>query len=293
MSLILEYKVEAKDNGQSLGDFLKQQNVSKKAMISLKHRGGKIYVNDQIRTTRWQLHTKDRVRVIFPNEIPSHFLKPVKMDLRIVYEDDFLLVIDKEAGFPVMPTGNHEQALANGILAYYQKIGLASTVHLVNRLDKGTSGLLMVAKYRHIHHLMMANLGQTIRKYYAVVAGILNEGGFIQTPILRPTMDSIKRIVHEEGLQAVTHYQVMQRFEADTLVPCTLVQCILETGRTHQIRVHMSHLGHPILKDPIYGDGREEDHQLLHSYFLAFPHPITQEKLCFETEIPTRFGISK
>lgn len=285
MSLILEYTVNTNDHGRLLGDFLKQQALSKKGIIALKHRGGKISVNGECRSTRWQLHSNDLVRIMFPNEIPSRHLKPIKMDFSIVYEDDFLLVVDKKEGVLVMPTGNHDKALANGILAYYEEIGLKSTVHFVNRLDRGTSGLLIVAKYRHIHHLMMTDLARITREYYALVTGTLQGKGRVEAPIFRPTMDSIQRIVHEAGQHAITHYETIQTFGESTLIKCTL-----ETGRTHQIRVHMHHLGHPILKDSIYGDGITTDMQLLHSYYLAFNHPITHERLCFETKIPSRFG---
>lgn len=288
MSLILNYMVDEHNEGSTLGKFLTQQQLSKKAVIALKHRGGKFYVNGEVRTTRWQLDNKDLVTVIFPDEIASDTLKLIKMNLNIVYEDEFLLVVDKKEGMPVIPTGSHEQALANGILAYYKEIGLKSTVHFVNRLDKGTSGLLIVAKYRHIHHLMTADFAHIKRRYYALVAGMLDGAGVVEAPIFRPEMTSIKRIVHEKGQHAVTHYEVVKRLPTSTLVKCTL-----ETGRTHQIRVHMAHLSHPILKDSIYGDGLEEEQQLLHSYFLEFTHPITHKKLCFESGIPDRFEIKR
>jgi 23S rRNA pseudouridine1911/1915/1917 synthase len=206
------------------------------------------------------------------------------MDINIVYEDDFILVVDKKEGLPVVPSGRHDIALANGILAYYQTIGLKSTVHFVNRLDKDTSGLLVVAKYRHVHHLMTTDIKAVTRKYYARVGGILRDFGCIDARIFRPSADSIKRVVHPSGQRAITHYETVQHFETSTLV-----RCILETGRTHQIRVHMAHIGHPILKDPLYGDGGDGDKQLLHSYFLEFVHPISGEKLSFETEVPERF----
>jgi len=286
MPLILEYQVEEQDNNKPLGDFLKQQDLSKKAIIALKHRGGKICVNDEVRTTRSILHIGDVVTVTFPDEPVSSSLLPLKMDIYIVYEDDFLLVVDKKEGLPVIPTGNHRISLANGVLAYYEQIGLKSTVHFVNRLDKGTSGLLVIAKYRHIHHLMTANIKALTRKYYALISGILKDSGRIDALILKPSADSVKRIIHPSGQRAITHYEVIQHSEDSTLVRCTL-----ETGRTHQIRVHMNHLGHPILKDPLYGDGIAGDMQLLHSCILEFIHPITGKKMFFEVGIPSRFGI--
>jgi len=285
MPLILEYEVCAAGNNKSLGDFLKQQDLSKKAIVTLKHQGGKICVNAVERTTRFILHVKDIVTVTFPDEAVSSTLLPMVMNIMILYEDDFLLIIDKEAGLPVIPTGEHSTSLANGVLAYYEKIQLKSTVHFVNRLDKDTSGLLVVAKYRHIHHLMTAQMKMMTRKYYALASGILTDSGCIDAPIYRPSTFDIKRIVHPNGKRAITHYETIQLFEHQTLV-----SCMLETGRTHQIRVHLAHIGHAILKDPLYGDGEDGDKQLLHSYFLEFVHPITGEKLRFETAVPERFN---
>jgi len=286
MSLILEYRVEIKDNNQLLGVFLKQQDLSKKAIIALKHRGGKICVNAKEQTTRFILQVGDVVTVEFADEPVSSSLLPQKMVIKIVYEDDFLLVVDKKAGLPVIPTGNHRTSLANGILAYYEQIGLKSTVHFVNRLDKETSGLVAVAKYRHIHHLLTADMMNITRKYYALISGILKGGGRIDEKISRPSAICVKRIVHSNGQRAITNYEVLEHFDDSTLVSCTL-----ETGRTHQIRVHMAHIGHPILQDSLYGDGTCGEMQLLHSYFLEFDHPLNFEKLSFETSVPTRFGI--
>lgn len=286
MPLILTYKVNVQDNNQSLGAFLKKKELSRKAIIALKHRGGKICINWQEKTTRTMLCAEDVVSVIFPDEPVSNLLLPIKMPLHIVHEDDFLLVVDKKEGLPVVPSGNHRISLANGILAYYEKIGLKSAVHFVNRLDKDTSGLLVIAKYRHVHHLMTADISKLTRKYYALISGVIKTSGRVDAPIIKPSAPSIKRAIHPSGQRAITHYEIVQQFK-----DATLIKCILETGRTHQIRIHMSHLGHPILKDPLYGTGSEGDKQLLHSYFLEFIHPMTEEKMRFERPIPSRFEI--
>lgn len=287
MSLTLDYNVTSIDNHSLLGEFLTKQHFSRKAVIALKHRGGKIIVNNEEKTTRFKLTTGDKVTVIFANESVSNKLLPVRMKFLIIYEDEFLLVVDKVVGLPVIPTGSHDVGLANGILAYYQEIGLGSTVHFVNRLDKDTSGLLIIAKHRHIHHLMTEQHGSIIRKYYALISGVLVQGCKIDAPLYRPVLESIKRIVHSLGKQAVTNVEIVQHFENQTLVSCTL-----ETGRTHQIRVHMAHIGHPIIADPLYGTGKPNDQQMLHSYALEFVHPITGVNLRFQTEVPKRFGIT-
>ena len=285
MGLTLNYQTTPANTGQSLSDFLSAQHLSRKAIIALKHRGGKIMVNDAEKTTRYQLRSKDVVTVIFADEPVSRTLLPIEMALNIVFEDDFLLIIEKSAGLPVIPTGVHDVGLANGVLAYYQKIDLNSTVHFVNRLDKDTSGLLMVAKYRHIHHLMTKEQDTIVRKYYALTDGMLNESCQIDAPIFRPSVASIKRIVDERGKSAITNVEVLKHIENQTLVKCSL-----ETGRTHQIRVHLAYLGVPISKDSLYGNGSATDQQLLHSYFLAFKHPISGKNLTFQTEIPERFS---
>jgi len=287
MPLKLSYKVVETDNLKTLGDFLKDQNFSKKAVIALKHRGGRICVNGTERTTRYLISASDIVTITFADEPVSSTLLPVKMEIDVVYEDDFLLVVDKKAGLPVIPTGSYDIGLANGLLAYYQEIGLKSTVHFVNRLDKDTSGLLVVAKYRHIHHLMTAKEGSITRKYYALVAGNLKNSFTIDQPIFRPSATSVVRVVHPDGQRAITNIELITHYGGNTLLSCTL-----ETGRTHQIRVHLAHSGHPILNDPLYGNGTPDDQQLLHSYLLEFDHPLTGEKLTFETVIPARFGIS-
>lgn len=286
MSLRLQYTAAKKDSNKTVGNFLQQQDLSRKAMIAIKHQGGKICVNNVVQKTSFKLTVGDEISVTFPDEPVSNRLFPVELDIKIVYEDDYLLVVDKKEGVPVVATGNHQYALANGILAYYAKIGLNSTLHFVNRLDKGTSGLLVVAKYRHVHHLMTMNTKEIMRKYYVLVAGVLKDSGSIDAQIFRPSKTSIKRTVDLRGQRAITHYEALKVIDNTTIVRCTL-----ETGRTHQIRVHMAHIGHPILKDPIYGDGMALDMQLLHSYFVKLTHPISGEQLSFETDIPGRFWV--
>ena len=286
MPLKLNFHVEAVDEKKSLGEFLSLQNLSKKSIVALKHRGGRILVDGFEATTRYVLGGFETVSVEFADEPVSEALVPVAMDFEIAYEDDFLLVVNKEAGIPVIPTGHHDIGLGNGILHYYNKIGISSTIHFVNRLDKDTSGLLIVAKYRHIHHLMTQDIMAVSRKYYAFVEGKMNESRTINAKIARLSVPSVKREVDETGQVAVTHFEPVKNYTEKTLLRCTL-----ETGRTHQIRVHASYIGHPILNDSLYGNGIEGDMQLLHSYFLEFRHPVTDEILTFETAVPERFGI--
>jgi len=284
MTLRLKYHVKEADHGKRLGSFLKNQHLSRRSLTCLKHRGGSITVNKEKQKVRYMLGAGDVVEVLFPAEPVSGQLKAIPVEVEIVYEDAYLLVVNKQKGLPVMSTATHEVTLINGILAHYQEIQLESTVHVVNRLDKDTSGLMVIAKYRHVHYLMTKSVQSINRQYYALVQGVLEGAGIIDAPILRPSPDSVKRIVDARGKQAITYYEPIQ-----TCGNRTLVRCKLHTGRTHQIRVHLSHLGYPIIGDPLYGRAETGEGQWLHSYYLEFEHPISGEIMTFETKIPERF----
>jgi len=184
MTLTLQYDVQ---EPTVLRNFLQREGISRKAITTLKHRGGKTLVNGEATKVHHELQVGDVVTISFPPEKVSEGLVLEPMQLDIVYEDDYLLVINKPAGIPVIPSRAHPRGtLAGGIIHYYQQVGIASTVHLVNRLDKETSGLLIVAKYRHIHHLLTRDIKQIQRKYYALVSGIPSElQARIQAPIAR------------------------------------------------------------------------------------------------------------
>ncbi len=288
MSLTLTYHITKQEDGQTLKTFIKHQNISKKLLVATKHQGGSLIVNGERQTVRYQLKEHDVLIVTFPSEVRSSGLTPYDLPLEIVYEDDYLLVINKPPMLPTIPSIKHpHQTLANAIMAYYDAHNIHSTAHFVNRLDKETSGLLVVAKYRHIHHLLTQDIKQIKRRYYALAKGVLaSNHGTICAPIARLLAGEVKRGVRADGDAATTHYDVMH-----TLKTMTLVTCQLETGRTHQIRVHLNHLGHPIVGDTLYDDEAmilDEGH-LLHSFEVSFTHPITKQDLCFKTDIPDRF----
>jgi len=284
MTLRLTYDVEENDHGRVLRSFLKKQQLSRRSLTCLKHRGGLITVNGESRKVHHILNVGDVVEVVFPAEPVSKQLAAIPVAFEIVYEDDYLLVVNKQEGLPVLPTGTHEASLINGILAHYNDIQLESTVHVVNRLDKDTSGLMVVAKYRHIHYLMTKNMEKIGRQYYALVQGRLEGAGEIEAPIFRSSPDSIKRTIDFRGKRALTDYESVRTYGDKTLV-----RCKLKTGRTHQIRVHLAHLGYPIIGDPLYGRDEVKGGQRLHSYHLEFEHPISKEIMTFERSIPERF----
>ena len=250
-----------------VGEFLLSQGISQKAIKDIKMKG-EILVNGKHQTVRYLLQPDDVLTIFYPPE--NNQLTPVDIPLKIVYEDDYLLVVDKTAGLPSIPTRKHPlDTLANALTYYYQQIHLSSTIHLVNRLDKDTSGLMIVAKYRYIHDRMMKDLGHIDRYYQAHVQGVIENNGTIRLPIYKePYM--MKRVIDSRGQAACTHYWV-QNVRHD----CTFVRFKLETGRTHQIRVHMASIGHPLVGDSLYGDGL--GHFDLDSYRLGFIHPITKQ----------------
>ncbi|WP_088012064.1 RluA family pseudouridine synthase [Gottfriedia acidiceleris] len=281
----LSWEVKKEHNGILLREFLKLKELSKRALTDIKFQGGKITVNGEEKTVRTILKELDVVQIYFPIEKPSEDLIAEDIPFEIVYEDEAVLVINKPSGIPSIPSREHPSGtLANGLLFYYQSIGLQSTIHIVTRLDKDTSGLMLVAKNRYIHYLFSKNeLKDVQRKYLAIVHGQMNDTkGVIRAKIARKSDSIIERIVSEEGQEAITHYQVLLA-NRDYLV----VELELETGRTHQIRVHMSSIGHPLIGDDLYGGNTDFlQRQALHSYKLSFIHPIDHTEKNFEIALP-------
>ena len=250
-----------------IDEFAYQNHISKKALKDIKMYGD-ILVNGEHKTVRYIVNPNDIVTFIYPPE--NNHIKPQNMPLKIVYEDDYLLILDKKYDIACIPTRGHPHStLANALSYYYQHIGLSSTIHLVNRLDRETQGLMMVAKYREIHDMMSRDMPHILRKYRMHVKGVVQSSGLIDLPIYKQDL-TMKRIIDSRGQQAKTHYKVI-----DTSENKSYIECQLETGRTHQIRVHFSHIGHPLIGDSLYGDGQGQFD--LTSVFIAFIHPVTQQ----------------
>lgn len=206
-----------------------------------------------------------------------------------VYEDDDLLILNKQPYVTVHPTRGHpEHTIANGLMKYMEDTNQSFKIRFVNRLDRDTTGLLIVAKNSHAQHELTKQMkaNTVVKRYKAVVSGIIEEDKFtIDLPIGRPSEDSIKRGVLETGgYDSITHVEVIERFPSGY----TLVRLRLETGRTHQIRVHMSHIGHPLLGDWLYEGPCDlfPDRQALHSYGLVFTHPVTGKEISLEAPLP-------
>lgn len=252
---------------------------------------GKILVNGQQEKPRYQVKDGDQVTI---NEPEVHKLDLVAQDipLDIVYEDDDVLVVNKPAGMVVHPAPGHpDQTLVNALLYHCPLSKINGTLRpgIVHRIDRDTSGLLMVAKNDHAHHSLAQQLKDktTSRYYIALVHGIIKEDhGTVNAPLARSPKDRKKQAVVAGGRRAVTHFEVLRRYQN-----YTLVKCRLETGRTHQIRVHLKYIGHPVAGDPVYGPKKTltGPGQFLHAAELGFTHPVTKKRLDFKAPLPNYF----
>ena len=284
----LEFLVN--DDGILLRDFLSAQDISKRTLTAVKYEGGKLLVNDVERDVRHKLRSGDVVVVYFPPEETSIGLKGEEGELSIIFEDDALLIVDKPAYQSTIPSFNHPiGTIANMVAGKFAREHIPSTVHIVTRLDHNTSGLVCIAKNRHIHHLLGKQVQNSNfkRRYIAILEGhFLSDHQLIEKSIGRKDGSIIERIVREDGQEAQTEVKVMERFEKNRL-KLTKVALKLHTGRTHQIRVHMKWAGHSILGDDLYGGSRTLiGRQALHCDSLQFNHPITKMPLAFQANLP-------
>src|SRR5699024_2484446 len=271
----------------TVNDFLrKKQSFSRRILTAIKYDGGSIVVNGaEVRTT-YKLQVADCLRVTFPKESRGPMLTPEKGPLNIVYEDDYVLVINKPAHLATIPSAIHPRnTLANRIIHYYNENDIHSTIHVVTRLDRDTSGLVLIAKNRYIHSLLSQHMHKKSirRKYYALVEGNLEQqAGEINARIDRKQGSIIEREVTDRGKAALTVYRVLKEGPRYSLLDVEL-----NTGRTHQIRVHFSHINHPLLGDDLYGGTTQVMmRQALHCYYLSFNHPTTNEYIELTTSLP-------
>lgn len=270
-------------------EFLAGKGISKRTLTAIKYEGGQLLVNDIERDVRYMLTSGDRVRVVFPPEVVSDGLIAENGELDILYEDEAILLIQKPAGKSTIPSFSHRTGtIANDVLGKFTREAVASTVHVVTRLDFDTSGLLCIAKNRHIHHLLSKQIAESTfhRQYEAVVEGYVKEDAFLIDACIGRKEDSIiERIVRPDGQEARTDVRVLGRFEREGK-HFTHVALTLLTGRTHQIRVHMSWLGHPLVGDDLYGGSRDLiNRQALHCKALSFDHPISGEQHSFKSDL--------
>lgn len=249
-------------------------------------KNNRIFLNDNVCDTRIPVKIGDKLIIDFNYNEDNSNIVPTEMNLDIVYEDEWLLVVNKPSGITIHPSILHfNNSLSNGIRAYFDKIGLKKKIRPVNRLDKDTSGLVIFAKCEYIQECLSLQIQEGILKkeYLCLVSGTINQkSGTINLPIARKEGSIMERCIDEKGKQAITHYKVIKEFKN-----YSLVECRLETGRTHQIRLHMASIGHPLLGDTLYGTSSSLiSRQALHSYKIKFIHPITKKEIELIAKLP-------
>lgn len=286
---------DSKYAGQRLDKYVSEEaeDISR-SFVQVLSKDGKILVNGKKADKNYRVKGGEIIEIDLPEPEIQEVI-PEDIPLDIVYEDEDLLVINKPQGMVVHPApGNYKGTLVNALL-YHCKDSLSAIngvirPGIVHRIDKDTTGLLVVAKNNNAHIKLSEQIKdkKALRCYWALVNGRIKEDGFVDAPIRRHPKDRKKMAIVQGGREAKTNYRVLESFDN-----YTLVECILETGRTHQIRVHLASIGHSVVGDPVYGIKKEKfnlEGQLLHAKTLGFDHPRTDEHMEFTSEIPKTFS---
>ena len=285
----LEIKVNEEDKGLRIDSFLANSSDLSRSQIQKLIEEGRVLVNNETTVSRYKVNPGDFITAEYLEQTPTD-IKPKDIALDIVYEDEDLIVINKPKGLVVHPAaGNYDNTLVNALLYHCKELSDINGYYrpgIVHRIDKDTSGLLVCAKNNAAHAALSAQLQDKtcFRKYYAIVNGIIdNNEGIINAPIGRSSKDRQKmEVTDKNSKESITEFKVLQRLSSTCLV-----ECELKTGRTHQIRVHMAFIKHPVLNDPKYSKKTiDETGQYLHAYYLSFIHPKTNERMEFVTDMP-------
>ena len=294
--MVKEYVVQENESSLRLDKYLslKEEKYSR-VYFSNAIKSNQITVNSKNISPSYKIKSGDVISVDYLENKLDDSIEPYDFKLDILYEDNDVLIINKPKGLVVHPgDGHHNDTLVNALIFANKELSTVNgleRVGIVHRIDKDTSGLLLVCKNDYAHNFIAEQLkNHTMhREYYALVMGSLeSDNGKIIAPIARDKNNRLKMCVNiSSGRSAVTHFTVLKRFKK-----YTLVQCFLETGRTHQIRVHMDYIGHPVVGDNLYGTDNckiFKDGQLLHAYKLTFIHPTTKKEMTFECQLPKYF----
>ena len=287
MNRTLIYTIEKDNNSEKIEHFLRQRGYSRQLLTNLKQDSGSVQVNGQPRYMNERLSEGDQLVIHICETEVSEKIEPVALPLDILYEDEDLLVVNKPSGMPVHPSiHNYDNTLANALAYYFKQQEKPFVFRCTNRLDRDTSGITIISKHLLSSGILssMVMKHEVNREYLALVRGYdLPDQGTIHAPLGRKPGSIIERMVgFQNGEDAITHYKVVKKENGHSLVSLKL-----ETGRTHQIRIHMKYLGHPLIGDYLYNPDMEHIHrQALHSYKMSFYHPITGQFMEFCVPMP-------
>ena len=275
--MIKRYIIE--EDNIIIKDYLAKNHIFANLQKEIKQFNGQYIVNDQTVENWYLLHKGDVLEIVMPVSTQGENIKSIKGDFEILYEDSYLLVINKENNLASIPTRLHyEKSLANYVMSYYKRKGIVANIHFVGRLDYATSGIIMLAKNPYI----MASMKEIkiTKKYILEVEGIMkNTNGEITGGIVKDENSIIKRVLKQDFINSRTTYQVIKYNNNSTYVLATL-----HTGKTHQLRLHFSSIGHPIVGDELYGN-KANDHILrLHSSYLEFNHPVNNQEIVIKNK---------
>lgn len=289
-------KIEVENSGVRIDKYLIDKTEFSRSKIQKFISDNKILVNDRPVKVSYIVKENDIIDIVSTDDVDTD-IKPENIPLDIVYEDEYLMVVNKPSGMVVHPApGNYSGTLVNALMYHCNNnLSMVNGVvrpGIVHRIDADTSGLLLIAKNDMVHNDLAKQISEksVVRKYIALVHGIIMESSAtIDAPIGRDKSNRKKMCVTgENSKNAITHIKVLERYKN-----ATLIECKLETGRTHQIRVHMSYINHPVVNDPVYGYNKLDDKsfgQMLHAKEIGFVHPITKEFMDFQVDVPDKFN---
>lgn len=284
--MILSYTISTEDHYSHIKELLKEYfQISDRLLLKLK-KNQSILLNDKVTSVNAILSVGDTIKVLLNHPEDNSNIVSIKMDLAILYEDEGLLILNKPAGIPVHPSMEHyDSSLSNGVKFYFDQIGLEKKIRPVNRIDKNTSGIVVFAKNEYIQECLIRQMksGDFEKKYIAICENkFQKKQGTIDLPIARKPDSIIERCISDSGEFAKTYYTVL--FECEDY---SIVSCKLETGRTHQIRVHLASIGHPLLGDTLYGNSSSFiGRQALHAYKIKFVHPVYKKLVDYTAPLP-------